>query len=99
MSPTPRAALALAVVALLAIVLGPVVAGLLAAVLAGALLADARAARRSPRTRRRVAQIVARGVPAALAVEAPGADGRRIRVRQPLPPELDIAPQEAGGDL
>jgi uncharacterized protein (DUF58 family) len=99
MSPTPRAALGLAVVALLAIVLGPVVAGLLAAALAGALLADARAARRSPRARRRVAQIVARGVPAALGVDAPGADGRRIRVRQPLPPGLDIAPQEAGGDL
>jgi uncharacterized protein (DUF58 family) len=99
MSPTPRAAAALAVIALLAIVLGPFAAGLLAAALAGALLADARAARRSPRPRRRVAQVVARGVPAALAIDVPDARGRRVRVRQPRPPELDIEPQEAEGGL
>ena len=45
-SPTPRAALALAAIGLLAIVLGPAVAALLAAALAGAILADALAARR-----------------------------------------------------
>jgi uncharacterized protein (DUF58 family) len=99
MSPTPRAAVALAMIALLAIALGPFAAGLLAAALAGALLTDARAARRSPRARRRVAQVVARGVPAALAIDVPGAGGRRVRVRQPRPPELDIEPQEAEGDL
>jgi uncharacterized protein (DUF58 family) len=99
MSPTPRAAAALATIALLAIALGPFAAGLLAAALAGALLADARAARRSPRARRRVAQVVARGVPAALAIDVPEARGRRVRVRQPRPPELDIEPQEAGDGL
>jgi uncharacterized protein (DUF58 family) len=99
MSPTPRAAAALAAIGLLAIVLGPVAAGLLAAALAGALLADARAARRSPRARRRVPQVVARGVPAALAIDVPAAPGRRVRVRQPRPPELDIEPQEADGGL
>ena len=99
MSPTPRAAAALAVIALLAIALGPVAAGLLAAALAGALLADARAARLPPRAQRRVPQVVARGVPATLAIDVPAARGRRVQVRQPRPPELDIEPQEADGGL
>ncbi|MBW3652776.1 MAG: DUF58 domain-containing protein [Actinobacteria bacterium] len=102
MSPTPRAAAALAAIALLAVVLGPVLAGLLAAALAGALLADAIAARRPVGAWRRVPGIVARGVPVALAVSlpAPGrAGGRRIRVRQATVGEIEIAPQEADGGL
>jgi uncharacterized protein (DUF58 family) len=99
MSPTPRAAVALAAIALVAIVLGPFTAGLLAAALGGALLADARAARRSPRARRSAPQVVARGVPAALAIDVPEARGRHVRVRQPRPPALDIEPQEADGGL
>ena len=101
MSPTPRAAAALAVVALLAIALGPVAAGLLAAALAGALLADALAARRPPRARRRVPAIVARGVPAALAVEIAGPPGHRVRVRvrQACPAEIEVEPQEAESGL
>lgn len=100
MSPTPRAAAALAVIALLAIVLGPVVAALLGAVLAGALLADALAARRPPRATRRVPAIVARGAPVTLAVELPAdARGRRLRVRQATVADVQIAPQEAAGAL
>jgi uncharacterized protein (DUF58 family) len=38
-------------------------------------------------------------VPAALAVTLPDAGGRRVRVRQPRPPEIDVEPQEAGGGL
>jgi uncharacterized protein (DUF58 family) len=99
MSPTPRAAAALAAIALLAVALGPVVAGLLAAALAGAVFADALAARRPPRARRRVPAIVARGVPAVLTVEVPEAPERHVRVRQARPAEIDIAPQEAEGGL
>jgi uncharacterized protein (DUF58 family) len=108
MSPTPRAAAALGAIALLALALGPLAAALLAAVLALALSADALAARRAPGARRRVAAIVARGVPAALAVELPrargagaarGVDGRRVRVRQATPAEIELEPQEAGGGL
>jgi len=98
-SPTPRAAAALAAIALLAIALGPLVAGLLAAALAGALLADARAARRPLRAGRRVASIVARGVPAALSVELPAGDGRRALVRQARPKEVELRPQEDRGGL
>ncbi len=100
MSPTPRAAAALAAIALLALVLGPVAAGLLVAALAGAVLADARAARRPPGARRHVPAVVARGVPAALAVELPGgAGGRRVRIRQATPPDLALEPHEADGAL
>jgi uncharacterized protein (DUF58 family) len=100
MSPTPRAAAALAAIALLALVLGPVAAGLLVAALAGALLADARAAHRPPGARRHVPAVVARGVPAALAVELPdGAGGRRVRIRQATPAHLAVEPQEADGAL
>ncbi|MEA2223202.1 MAG: hypothetical protein QOH83_1578 [Solirubrobacteraceae bacterium] len=108
MSPTPRAAAALGAIALLVLALGPLVAALLAAALALALLADALAARRAPGARRRVAAIVARGVPASLAVEVPrarvadgagAAGGRRVRVRQATPAEIELAPQEAGGGL
>ena len=96
MSPTPRAAAALGAIALLTIVFGPLVAALLAAALAGALIADARAARRPPRAQRRVPAIVARGVPATLAVEPAPDDGRRMRIRQARPAaEVEISPQES----
>ncbi len=101
MSPTPRAAGALAVIALLAIVLGPIAAALLAAALAGALLADAIAARRPPGAQRRMPAIVARGVAAPRAGHLPPAAprGRRLRGRQPTGPQIEIAPQEADGGL
>jgi uncharacterized protein (DUF58 family) len=98
-SPTPRAAALLALIAPAAIVLGPVVAILLAAALAGALLADVRAARRPPRARREVPGIVARGVPATLAIDVAGADGRRVVVRQARPADVEIEPQQSGGAL
>ncbi|MFP5362198.1 MAG: DUF58 domain-containing protein [Thermoleophilia bacterium] len=106
MSPTPRAAAVLGAIALLAIVLDPVVAALLTVALAGALIADAVAARRPPGAQRRLPAIVARGVPAALAVTLPGArtgggtaSGRRVRVRQAAGGEIEITPQESGGGL
>ncbi|HWC26982.1 MAG TPA: DUF58 domain-containing protein, partial [Solirubrobacteraceae bacterium] len=92
-----------AAIALLAIAAGPVAAGLLIAALAGAVLADARAARRPPGAQRRVAPIVARGVPASLAValadDAGGANGRRVRIRQAAPAAIELEPQEGDGRL
>jgi uncharacterized protein (DUF58 family) len=99
MSPTPRAAAVLGAIALLAIVVGPAVAALLAVALAGAVAADARVARRPPQARRTVPRIVARGVPASLAVEVAGADGRQVRVRQARPAEIDLDRQEDAGGL
>jgi len=98
-SPTPRAAAILATIAGLALVVGAAVAALLAAALVGAWVADALAARRPVRARRRVPAIVARGVPAALTVEVADPGGRRLRVRQARPPEIEIVPQEDAGGL
>jgi uncharacterized protein (DUF58 family) len=99
MSPTPRAALALAAIALLTLVLGLVVAIVLAAALAGAVLVDARIARRPLHARRCVARIVARGVPASVKIELPDAEQRRIHIRQARPRDIEVEPQEGTGKL
>jgi uncharacterized protein (DUF58 family) len=98
-SPTPRAAAALAVVALLTVLVGPLVGALLALALAGATLADALAVRGRPRIERRVAPVLARGVPTPLVVDAAPAGAGSVRIRQPLPPDLALEPREADGRL
>ena len=59
MSPSPRAAAALAVIALLTVAVGPWVGLLLALALAGATLADALAVRDRPHVERRLPPILA----------------------------------------
>jgi uncharacterized protein (DUF58 family) len=98
-SPTPRAAALLAVVALATVVVGPAPALIAALALAGATLADALAVRARPRLERRVAPILARGVAAPLTVEAAPAGAGRVRLRQPIPPDPALDPREADGRL
>jgi uncharacterized protein (DUF58 family) len=98
-SPTPRAAALLAVIALATALLGPTVGILAALALAGATLADALAVRGRPRIARRVPPILARGVPTTLTVDATPAGAGSIRVRQPMPPDLALEPREADGRL
>jgi uncharacterized protein (DUF58 family) len=96
-SPRPRAALALAAVAATALVLpAPIVVAAVLAV-AAAIAVDALTARRPPRVERRAPKVLARGVPAPLALEVE--EGRAVRVRQPLPPDLDLDLREADGGL
>ena len=97
MSPAPRAALILAAIALLTAVTSPVVGALAALILAGAVAADALAVRRRPEVRRQVRRHLARGVPTPLRIEAHGPG--RIRLRQPAPAALDVAPREGDGRL
>jgi uncharacterized protein (DUF58 family) len=97
MSPAPRAALILAAIAVLTAVTSPVVGALAALILAGAVAADALAVRRRPEVRRQVRRHLARGVPTPLHVEAHGPG--RIRLRQPAPAALDVAPREGAGRL
>ncbi|MDX6691809.1 MAG: hypothetical protein QOG15_3266 [Solirubrobacteraceae bacterium] len=101
MSPTTRSAAALAAIALSVLLAGPVLGGLLVAALVGAFVADARAARRPPRARRRVAAIVPRGAPSELVVDLldGDADARRMRVRQARVSDVEVVPQEAEGTL
>src|SRR5439155_23766755 len=59
---------------------------------------DALAVRRAPRVERTVPGILARGVPVEVVVEV-DAGGAATRVRQPVPPDLDLDPREADGPL
>jgi uncharacterized protein (DUF58 family) len=98
-SPTPRAALLLAAVAVSALVLPPAVAALAAAVLAVAVAVDALSVRRPPELRRTVPDVLARGVPARLAVDAAAAPGAGVRVRQASVPDIQVEPREGDGGL
>jgi uncharacterized protein (DUF58 family) len=93
MSPAPRAAAVLAAIALVTALTSPVVGVLAALVLAGAVAADALAVRRRPEVRRRLRTNLARGVAVPLRIEAHGPG--RIRLWQPAPAALDVAPREA----
>src|SRR5947207_6210634 len=98
MSPTPRLALLLAAMALGFLFLPTALPALVTvAPLAGAA-GDALAVRRAPRVERTVPAILARGVPAEVVVDVE-AGGAATRVRQPVPPDLDLDPREANGSL
>ena len=100
MSPTPRAVLALAGLALAALVVPPAAAALAALALAGATVVDALQARRPPPDlARTLPTVLSRGVPARLVLDAQGDDTGRVRVRQPVPPDLRLAPSEGEAPL
>ncbi len=99
MSPTPRAAIALAVIALLALVLPLGLVALAAVALAVATLLDARSVREPPSVRRWLDPVLSRGVGAALRVEVRQPAARRLRVRQPPPAGLELHPVQADGDF
>ncbi|HET7488995.1 MAG TPA: DUF58 domain-containing protein [Acidimicrobiales bacterium] len=97
MSPAPRAGWVMGALAVAAVIV-PVPLVLLAVLaLATATVVDALAVRRLPVAERRVAAILARGVPAPVAVEV--APGRRVRARQPSTADLVVEPPEAAGGL
>lgn len=98
-SPSPRAALLVAAIAMSALVIAPPVAGLAALVLLGAAVVDAYSIRQAPRIRRSVPSVLSRGVPARLLLEVGPVGPGRVLVRQPLPPDLSGAPREAEGGL
>jgi uncharacterized protein (DUF58 family) len=93
MSPTARAAVAVALIAVSAIVVPSWIAALLVLAVVGATLADALVARRPIELARSLPTILARGVPAALTLTASPVPGR-IRIRQAAPPDLVLGEQE-----
>lgn len=99
MSPSPRAAWVLAVLAALALVLPAPLVVLAGLALAAATVVDARAVRSEPVVSRHVPAVVARGarVPMAVTASAPGA--RLIRVRQPATPDLVVEPSEGDAQV
>ena len=97
MAPSPRLAWLLAAVSLTALVLPAGVVVLLVLALLAAAVTDLVAVRGQPRVARSAPHVLARGVRSPLVVEvvAPGP----ARVRQPVPPDLALAPSEADGRL
>jgi uncharacterized protein (DUF58 family) len=76
----------------------PVAALALVALVTAALL-DAFAARRSPHVEVEVPRMLSRGVPAPLIVRASSRDASRVRVRQPVVPDIDVDPGEGAAPL
>lgn len=99
MSPTPRTAIILAVLALAALVVPVALVALAAVALLGAVVADARAVRGRPAVRRALPAILSRGVPAPLHVHTDDPGRARLRVRQPALPDLGVSPAEGQGGL
>lgn len=97
LSPTPRAAALLALVACSALVLPAALAVLAALALLAAIVYDARSVP-DPGLRRDVSQVLSRGVrqPLTITAEAPGP---ALQVRQPAPGGLAVEPAEGDGGL
>jgi uncharacterized protein (DUF58 family) len=99
MSPRPRVAYLVAAVALGALVVPISVALVGVAVVAAVTIVDALSARHRPTVTRTAPRILSRGVPAPLRLELLSAVPGRVRVRQPLPPDVRVTPSEAAGRL
>jgi uncharacterized protein (DUF58 family) len=99
MSPTPRAAAALAALAVAApfVPVWAVALGALAVVTVTAV--DALAVRRRPRTERLAPQALVRGIAAPLSVDVRPGRASRVRVRQPVPPDVRLEPSVGEGGL
>ena len=97
MTPTPRTAGALAVLALSLLVVPIPIALLLCAALVAATAVDTWLVRRPPVVRREVPDRLARGVPSALRLVAD--EPARLRLRQPVPPDLSLEPAQAEHEL
>ena len=98
MSPSPRLAALLAAAAFGFLFLPPALPALIILALVAAAAGDAAAVRGAPTAVRTVPAILARGVPSNLVVDV-DARGAATRVRQPVPPDLDLDPREADGSL
>lgn len=99
MSPSRRA-VALAVGLALTLLVVPWALVVLAAtVLVVATVGDALAARAPIRVERRGPGRLARGVPATLTITVDGAGARRVEVRQPRVPDVDVEPATGVGGL
>ncbi len=99
MSPSPRTAWILGGIALGALFLPLPLVAIAALGLLAASVVDARSVRKAPRVTRSVPAIVARGIAAELHVRADASDGRDVRVRQAVPPDVTVDPAEARGQL
>lgn len=99
MSPTPRAAITLAVIALTALVLPLGLVAVAAAALIAAVAFDAWTIRTRPTVRRTVPQIISRGSPARLAISAAVPAAHAVKLRQGAPAGVALTPSEGTGRI
>lgn len=99
MSPSPRTAVLAALLGLALLVVPWPLVALAAVALVAAVVVDALDARRPVEVRRSLPGRLARGVSADLVVEVEPAGARRVRVRQPRVPDLDVEPASGDGGL
>ncbi|MFL5830230.1 MAG: DUF58 domain-containing protein [Solirubrobacteraceae bacterium] len=90
MSPTPRAAVALTVVALAALVLPLGLVAVLAALLVAMTAFDAWTVRTAPELQRTLPQVLSRGVPVRFTVRAAVPGARGVTLRQTAPATLEL---------
>jgi uncharacterized protein (DUF58 family) len=98
-SPTTRAALPFAALAVAAPFVPVWVVVLAALAVGAAIVVDALAVRRAPSSRREAPVALVRGVPAPLRVDVSAGRASRARVRQPVPPDLRLEPGVGEGRL
>ena len=94
MSPRPRAAYLLGAVALSALVLPASIALPALAAVAAVTVVDAFLARRAPVVERSLPGLLSRGVAAPFRLELVGAMPGTTRLRQAVPPDLEVEPAE-----
>ena len=99
MSPTPRAALALALVAVSALVLPGIVVAAAAVAVVVATALDATGARHPPEIARALPASLARGRPERLEVSTAARPAVHVDVRQAAPPDVSVTPAEGRAGL
>lgn len=99
MSPTPRAAVALAVLAVAALILPLALVALAAIALAAATVVDALSVRRRPGVERHIPSVLSRGVPAPVEVRTVAPSAGVVRVRQMTPQGIASQPREGDAKL
>lgn len=99
MTPTTRCAWLLAAVAVVGLLLPTWVAVTAALALLATTLADGISVRSAPKVKRKVNEVLSRGVPAALSVTASTGDSRQVLLRQPATPTLAVHSEQGRQDL
>jgi uncharacterized protein (DUF58 family) len=98
-SPTPRAAVALAVVALAALVLPLGLVAVLAVVLIAAIAFDAWTVRATPVLQRKLPQVLSRGVSVHFTARAAAPGAGRLTLSQTAPAALELTEREGDGAI
>jgi uncharacterized protein (DUF58 family) len=98
-TPTTRSAWLLAAVAVAGLLVPAWVALAAALALVAATLVDGLSVRDAPRIERDLDEVLSRGVPAGLSIDATARDSRRVLLRQPATAALEVRASQGAHDL